>query len=261
MCPFWREIERISCEKPSERWQAILAQPARPYAGSRAPAAAADPRCRTRTRRSTGAECLAFRCRRGTSPAKLARGVPALTGEPIPLPVPVLKPTLVRLCEALGEGGAGDAATHIRDAIDGGNIEPGSLLAASLTRNQAAIRTGATHRGLAPDLVWLVAELAVSPFVHALQRMLFANRRRKPAVCAARLEPRLLSRLRIVAGAGRSRWRAPHAALLVLLQRVGAADLRLHLLRRERRGVRHRRAGRGAQRSPRRGVHDVRRAT
>ena len=34
--------------------------------------------------------------------AKLARGVPALTGEPIPLPVPVMKPTLVRLCEALG---------------------------------------------------------------------------------------------------------------------------------------------------------------
>jgi FdhE protein len=107
--------------------------------------------------------------------AKLARGVPALSGEPIPLPIPVMKPTLVRLCEALAEGGAGDAATHIRDAITGGNIEPGSLLAASLTRNQAAIRTGATHRGLAPDLMWLIAELAVSPFVHALQRMLFAN--------------------------------------------------------------------------------------
>jgi FdhE protein len=107
--------------------------------------------------------------------AKLARGVPALSGEPIPLPVPVMKPTLVRLCDALGEGGAGDAATHIRDAITGGNIETGSLLAASLTRNQAAIRTGATHRGLAPDLMWLIAELAVSPFVHTLQRMLFAN--------------------------------------------------------------------------------------
>jgi FdhE protein len=107
--------------------------------------------------------------------AKLARGIPALSGEPIPLPVPVMKPTLVRLCEALGEGGAGDAAAHIRDAITGGNIETGSLLTASLTRNQAAIRTGATHRGLAPDLVWLIAELAVSPFVHTLQRMLFAN--------------------------------------------------------------------------------------
>ncbi len=49
--------------------------------------------------------------------AKLARGVPALAGEPIPLPVPLLRPALAQLCEALAEGGAGEAATHIRDAI------------------------------------------------------------------------------------------------------------------------------------------------
>ena len=105
--------------------------------------------------------------------AKLARGVPALAGEPLPLPVPLLKNALVELSEALAAGGAGETATHIRDAIDSGSVEPGSLLAASLTRNQTAIRVGASHRGLAPDLVWLVAELAVSPFVHALQRVLF----------------------------------------------------------------------------------------
>jgi len=107
--------------------------------------------------------------------AKLARGVPMLAGEPVPVPVRVLLPTLGQLCDALAIGGAGDAATHIREAIDGGNIEPASLLTASLTRNQAAVRTGAVHRGLAPDLVWLVAELAVSPFVHALQRALLGN--------------------------------------------------------------------------------------
>ncbi len=106
--------------------------------------------------------------------AKLGRGVPVLAGEPIPLPVPVLRPSLLRLCDALAEGGAGDAATHVRDAIASGNIECGSLLTASLARNQAAIRTGAAHRGLAADLVWLAAELAVGPFVHALQRALFA---------------------------------------------------------------------------------------
>lgn len=109
--------------------------------------------------------------------AKLARGVPVLAGEPIPLPVAVLRPALGRLCEALAEGGAGEAATHIGDAIMNGSIESGSLLTASLARNQAAIRTGASHRGLAPDLVWLVAELAVSPFVHALQRSLFGHAR------------------------------------------------------------------------------------
>jgi FdhE protein len=107
--------------------------------------------------------------------AKLARGVPVLAGEPIPLPVAVLRPALGQLCEALAEGGAGEAATHIRDAVVNGSIESGSLLTASLARNQAAIRTGASHRGLAPDLVWLVAELAVSPFVHALQRSLFGH--------------------------------------------------------------------------------------
>jgi FdhE protein len=54
-------------------------------------------------------------------------------------------------------------------------MDAGSLLAASLARNQTAIRSGAAHRGLAPDLVWLVGELAVSPFVHRLQRILFDN--------------------------------------------------------------------------------------
>jgi FdhE protein len=107
--------------------------------------------------------------------AKLARGVPALSGEPIPVPVATLTPALLRLCDELGAGGAGLAAEHIRDAIASGQIEAASLLTASLTRDQEAIRTGAAHRGLAPDLVWLVAELAVSPFVHALQRALFAN--------------------------------------------------------------------------------------
>ncbi len=107
--------------------------------------------------------------------AKLARGVPMLSGEPLPLPVALLKPTLMQLCDALASGGAGEAAEHIREAIEHGTIEAGSLLTASLKRDQAAIRTGASHRGLAPDLVWLVAELAVSPFAHALQRSLIGR--------------------------------------------------------------------------------------
>ncbi len=105
--------------------------------------------------------------------AKLARGVPALAGEPIPLPVTVLTPTLFQLCDALANGGAGEAATHIRQELEGGKLEAASLLTASLHRDQSALRTGAMHRGLSPDLMWLVAELAVSPFAHALQRMLF----------------------------------------------------------------------------------------
>jgi FdhE protein len=107
--------------------------------------------------------------------AKLMRAVPVLTGEPIPIPSNVLSPVLLDLCTALAEGGAGEAAVHIRRAREEGNIEVGSLFGASLTRNQTAIRTGASHRGLSPDLVWLVAELAVGPYVHALQRLLLGQ--------------------------------------------------------------------------------------
>jgi FdhE protein len=107
--------------------------------------------------------------------AKLAHGVPALAGEPVPLPIQVLAPALFQLCDALAAGGAGEAATHIRESMDSGHLEAASLLTASLRRDQAALRTGAVHRGLSPDLMWLVAELAVSPFAHALQQMLFGS--------------------------------------------------------------------------------------
>src|SRR6516225_5411616 len=81
--------------------------------------------------------------------AKLQRGVPALAGEPIPLPVPVLKPALLQLCDALARGGAGDAATHIATQLGETRIDAGALLAASLKRDQMAIRTVAVHHGLA----------------------------------------------------------------------------------------------------------------
>jgi FdhE protein len=102
--------------------------------------------------------------------AKVARGVPALAGEPIALPLALLTPALLRLSDELGRGGAGEAAEHVQNAIESGTLDAGSLLSASLARDQHAIRQGAVHRGLAPDLVWLVAELAVSPVAHLLER-------------------------------------------------------------------------------------------
>ena len=107
--------------------------------------------------------------------AKLTRGVPALAGEPIPVPASVLGPAAVQLADALSRGGAGEPADHIRETLASGKIEAASLLTASLNRDQMALRTGAAHRGLSPDLLWLVAELAVSPFAHALQRRLFGQ--------------------------------------------------------------------------------------
>jgi FdhE protein len=104
--------------------------------------------------------------------AKLTRGIPVFATEPIPLPVPALAPALLSLCDELARGGAGETAEHIRSAIAESRMDAGSLLTASFTRDQDAIRTGATHRSLSPDLVWLVAELAVSPYAHVLQRVL-----------------------------------------------------------------------------------------
>src|SRR5881394_2972397 len=101
-------------------------------------------------------------------------GMPALAGEPIPLPMPVLGPPLLQFCTTLGEGGAGDAAAHIETALSTGEIASASLLAACLARDQGAVRAGAVQHGLAPDLVWLVAELAAGPLIHLLQQQLLA---------------------------------------------------------------------------------------
>src|SRR5262249_37730818 len=97
--------------------------------------------------------------------------------------VAALTPPLIRLCRDLAAGGAGEAADHIRAALECGTLDAGSLLGASLARDQDAIRQGAVHRGYAPDLVWLVAELTISPYAHALQRRLFGPPR--DAVAAA----------------------------------------------------------------------------
>jgi hypothetical protein len=106
--------------------------------------------------------------------AKLDRGLPALAGERIPLPIPTLVPVLLRICDVLSDGGAGAAADHLSAVLRDESMDPASLLSASLARDRGAIRTGAVHRGLSPDLVWLVAELAISPFVCALQRPIMA---------------------------------------------------------------------------------------
>jgi FdhE protein len=107
--------------------------------------------------------------------AKLVRGVPVFAGEPIPVPLGLLQSSLFQLCDALAEGGAAESAGHIKAAIADGSMEAGSLLTASLTRNQEAIRTGSVHRALAPDLVWLIAELATTPFAYALQQSVFGQ--------------------------------------------------------------------------------------
>lgn len=104
---------------------------------------------------------------------KLQRGLPALRGEPVEVPVTVLAPGLDRFCRCLADSGAGDVARHVLETLESGRMSRASLLTASLTRNQRAIRMGATQMGLSPDLVWLVGELATAPLAHLLQDRLF----------------------------------------------------------------------------------------
>ena len=106
---------------------------------------------------------------------KLKRGLPALRGEPVEVPVAILAPSLDRFCRYLADAGAGDVARHLVETLESGRMSRGSLLSASLTRNQRAIRMGATQMGLAPDLVWLVGELATAPLAQLLQDRLFTT--------------------------------------------------------------------------------------
>jgi hypothetical protein len=101
------------------------------------------------------------------------RGVPALRNVQVAVPES-LRGLPASICSALAEGGAGDSALHIRDALLHGHIDAGSLLSVSLARNRKAIRTSALHMGFSPDLVWLVGELASSPLAHHLQAGLHA---------------------------------------------------------------------------------------
>jgi FdhE protein len=102
--------------------------------------------------------------------AKLERALPAFSGERVPMPIETLGPALLDICDILAAGGAGDAAAHVATVLREGSLDTGSLLSASFARDRHAIMSGATHRGLSPDLVWLAAELAVSPCVYALQQ-------------------------------------------------------------------------------------------
>jgi FdhE protein len=98
---------------------------------------------------------------------KWGRGLPILYNEAVTIP-PHLKGFLPSICIVLAEGGAGESADHIGQALATGKIDADSMLRVSLARNRKAIRTGAQHLGLAPDLLWLIAELGSAPLAHHL---------------------------------------------------------------------------------------------
>lgn len=111
---------------------------------------------------------------------KLRTGTPALRGEPLALPVAALGPLVLETCDDLAAGGAGDVARRVRGCLDGGRVNIGSLLTASFDRNQTAIFGKAMHEGIAPDVLWLAAELAVGPAAYVAQQTLFGSATAKP---------------------------------------------------------------------------------
>ena len=112
----------------------------------------------------------------GLAATKLRASTPALRGEVLELPVDLLGPLVFQACDDLASGGAGEVAQRVRNCLDAGRIDISSLLTASFERNQAAIRVKATHEGIAPDVLWLAAELAVGPAAHVAQQTVFAPR-------------------------------------------------------------------------------------
>jgi FdhE protein len=104
---------------------------------------------------------------------KLRSGIPALTGEPVQVPVELLAPTLSALVAALAEGGGGEATRLIRVAMDEGKVDAGAVLTLAFRREQATLRAFATKMGLGHDLLWLVCDLAAGPYANALLPSVF----------------------------------------------------------------------------------------
>ena len=114
---------------------------------------------------------------------KWARGVPALRNEVVPIPASLVA-ILPPLCGALAQGGAGESAAHIGDALTSGEIDGASLLRVSLARNRKAIRTSSLHHGFSPDLVWIIGELGSAPLAHDYQTRLLEDAGLTAAIAA-----------------------------------------------------------------------------
>jgi len=107
--------------------------------------------------------------------AKLKKSIPALYGEPIPLPAKILELSAREYCDRLAKGGAGDAATAVSRALEDRTLDGAALISACFGRDQRRVRFMAAQNNLSPDIAWLIAELAVAPFAHLLQTRAFTG--------------------------------------------------------------------------------------
>ena len=179
--PYWRRMASDDVLDAAERrWQQT--------ADDRPELAAAVDLQRVLVTRSTELAAETARIARGASAAppdlleRLRRGEAPVLDLAVEVDAERVLPFLLGFCNDFATGGAGEPARRVRAAIERREIDPGSLLRASLARQQEAIRMRAHHLGLAPDLVWLVAELAVGPVANRLQFDALAAASAPPAV-------------------------------------------------------------------------------
>lgn len=116
-----------------------------------------------------GAQAPAVAMTRAALEQAQDESVPAFRSITCTIPAAALLPAFHRLCAILASSDGDHAARRISEAIASGRIDFASLLSSSLARREDAVRAAALQRDLAPDLLWLIAELTVSPYAHWLQ--------------------------------------------------------------------------------------------
>ena len=166
---------------------------------------------------------------------KLQQKTPVLDGEAIAVDAGPVIPFVLGFCEDLASGETGGAAERLGRTLDRAEIDVGSLLSASLGRRQDAIRSKAHHVGVAPDLLWLVAELASGPVAHRLQHQLLAGTSgagRRAPIGGPRVDRGVLRSMWVVAcPRGKySRPTEPIASMFLLRLRMDAHAPEMYLL-------------------------------
>ena len=121
----------------------------------------------------------------GAMTSTLRAGVPVFIGTTFEVAGETLEPFVLGFCDDLAAGEDDSPGSRLGRRLGDGEIDVGSLVAASLGRQQEAIRTKAHHVGISPDLLWLVAELAAGPIAYRLQCELLADDETTRALVAA----------------------------------------------------------------------------
>jgi FdhE protein len=107
---------------------------------------------------------------------RLSDSLPALRGTIGPLPVEQLAEVMSQLAGDVAAVTGYAAASRIGEALNGGSLDPARLLAIAYQRDERAIRQLASEHALVPDVLWLVADMAVAPVLHLQQQAVFRER-------------------------------------------------------------------------------------